>query len=59
MQDKNKDWAIFSPRDSRIPRIKIPMKKCPEDFLQNADNYKETLMLVKLEEWEDVRYALG
>ncbi|KAJ9590051.1 hypothetical protein L9F63_016827, partial [Diploptera punctata] len=59
MPDNNQDWALFSPRDSRVPRIKIPMAKCPKDFLKNSNKYKNVLYLVMLEEWKDVRYAEG
>jgi hypothetical protein len=25
----NQDWALFSPKDSRLPRIKIKISECP------------------------------
>ena len=28
-QDKNKEYALFSPNDSRLPRIKIKLTDCP------------------------------
>jgi hypothetical protein len=27
--DKNKEWALFSPNDSRLPRIKVKVEQCP------------------------------
>ena len=27
--DKSKDWVLFSPNDSRLPRIKIKLSECP------------------------------
>lgn len=27
--DKSKDWVLFSPNDSRLPRIKIKLNECP------------------------------
>jgi len=30
--DSNPNFALFRPKDSRIPRIRIPADKCPKDF---------------------------
>lgn len=27
--DKNRDFALFSPNDSRIPRMRVKMSDCP------------------------------
>lgn len=27
--DKGKEWVLFSPNDSRLPRIKIKLNECP------------------------------
>lgn len=32
--DKNKDFALFSPNDSRLPRMKINMNECPPGISQ-------------------------
>jgi DIS3-like exonuclease 2 len=58
LPDRNKNFALLSPRDSRIPRIRIPMAKCPADFLAEADKYKDKLFLARIEDWQDVRYAM-
>ncbi|PSN56992.1 hypothetical protein C0J52_04242 [Blattella germanica] len=55
----NSDWGLFSPRDARIPRIRIPMSKCPENFLEKADQYKSTMFLARIDDWQDVKYAVG
>lgn len=57
--DRNKNFALLSPRDSRVPRIRIPIAKCPANFLTEADKYKDVLFLVRIEDWKDVRYAVG
>ena len=31
-QDKNPNFALFSPIDSRFPRLKIAKVNCPKDF---------------------------
>lgn len=31
--DKNKEYALFSPNDSRLPRIKIKLIDCPPGLL--------------------------
>lgn len=30
--DKNPNFALFSPTDSRVPRMKIPRANCPPEF---------------------------
>ena len=59
LSDRNKNFALLSPRDSRVPRIRIPIAKCPANFLTEADKYKDVLFLARIEDWKDVRYAVG
>lgn len=59
MKDKNKRFATFSPRDHRVPRIKIPAFSWPDAFYKNHQQYKNILFLAKITEWIDPRYALG
>lgn len=59
MKDKNKRFATFSPRDSRIPKIKIPAFSWPEGFYTNHQQYKNILFLAKITEWTDTHYAIG
>ncbi|RWS08811.1 DIS3-like exonuclease 2 [Dinothrombium tinctorium] len=51
--DKSSSWALFSPFDSKIPRLMIPMKECPKNFFQHPDHYSQTLFMAKIEEWPD------
>lgn len=60
LQDKNDRWALFSPTDHRLPRIFIPMKECPQDFLVRPDDFAKYLFLAQIIEWnEDSKYAKG
>ncbi|XP_063232879.1 DIS3-like exonuclease 2 isoform X2 [Bacillus rossius redtenbacheri] len=59
MADKNPNFALFSPRDSRVPRLRIPMSKCPQDFPKRAAAYGEVLFMARITSWFDVRYAVG
>ena len=47
-QDKNKNYALFSPTDTRFPRMKIKMWQCPPDFYTNSKKYENTLFICKI-----------
>ena len=58
--DMNKEWAIFSPNDSRIPRIRVRMNECPPDFYTNPSFYAKTLFVAKIVDSPlNSKYALG
>jgi DIS3-like exonuclease 2 len=58
--DKNKDYALFSPNDSRMPRIKVRINDCPPDFYVDPNKYAKTLFIVKLTEIPvNSTYGLG
>ncbi|GBP76798.1 DIS3-like exonuclease 2 [Eumeta japonica] len=59
MPDKNRQKALFVPRDHRIPRLNIPCTSWPDNFYQEAKNYENTLFLAKIIDWTDVRFAMG
>jgi hypothetical protein len=59
MSDKNENFAMFIPRDFRIPRMRIPMAKCPENFLVDAEKYKDILYLARIQSWNYVHCVLG
>ncbi|CAG0897653.1 unnamed protein product [Darwinula stevensoni] len=59
MADKNPDTALFSPKDNRIPRMKIPMAECPGDFYRNEAKYSKTLFVALIVEWNDPGFAKG
>ncbi|RNA34144.1 DIS3-like exonuclease 2 isoform X1 [Brachionus plicatilis] len=59
-QDKNKEFALFSPNDSRIPRMKIKLDECPSDFYQNPQIYANTLFMAQiLDIPSNSKYAIG
>lgn len=57
--EKSNAFAIFHPRDARVPRIKIPYTDWPLHFFDAADQYENVLFLAKITSWTDYRYALG
>lgn len=57
--EKNKEFAVFIPRDRRIPRVKIPKISWPSGFQADPKLYKDILFLVKIIEWRQVKFALG
>lgn len=59
MSGQKKNFALFSPRDSRIPRMRIPIAKCPANFVVDPEKYKYVLYLARIEEWESVQFVLG
>lgn len=59
MPDKNRQRALFIPRDHRIPRLNIPFTCWPDNFYQDAKNYENTLFLAQIIEWSDTRFAVG
>ncbi|XP_049808403.1 DIS3-like exonuclease 2 isoform X3 [Schistocerca nitens] len=59
MGDENSHCALFSPRDARIPRMKIPLYGCPLEFLVYPEKFKNIIILAKMVEWSNVNYALG
>lgn len=53
MQDKNKNFALFSPSDSRIPRIIIPIAECPKDFFERPEDFAQTLFIARIQQWDE------
>lgn len=64
LADKNSDlfrkYALFSPVDHRVPRIYVPLKDCPQDFVSRPKDYANTLFICRIVDWkEDSNFALG
>ncbi|XP_071145283.1 DIS3-like exonuclease 2 [Mytilus edulis] len=56
----NQHTALFTPRDSRLPGIMIPLKYCPTDFIKSPKDHINTLFISKIKEWRDnYSYAHG
>ena len=58
-QDKNPNFALFSPIDNRFPRLKIAKNHCPPEFFTRPQDFEEYLFLAKLIEWDQISYGLG
>uniref|UniRef100_A0A6G1SHV5 DIS3-like exonuclease 2 n=1 Tax=Aceria tosichella TaxID=561515 RepID=A0A6G1SHV5_9ACAR len=43
--------ALFSPIDSKIPRMLIDLKQCPVDFTTQPDRYKDVLFVAQIQHW--------
>lgn len=64
LADKNSElfrkYALFSPSDHRVPRIYVPLKDCPQDFVARPKDYANTLFICRIVDWkEDCNFALG
>lgn len=49
-------WILFTPKDHRIPRLKIPFNT---DLMSDCLQQPNMLYLAKIEEWVDVQHPLG
>jgi DIS3-like exonuclease 2 len=43
--------ALFSPIDSKVPRMLIDLRQCPPDFTSQPDRYKDVLFVAQMEHW--------
>ncbi|XP_066883278.1 DIS3-like exonuclease 2 isoform X4 [Kogia breviceps] len=64
LADRNSElfrkYALFSPSDHRVPRIYVPLKDCPQDFVTRPKDYANTLFICRIVDWkEDCNFALG
>lgn len=59
MPDRNRQRALFVPRDHRIPRLNIPCTSWPDNFHLESKKYENTLFLSKILDWTDIRFAVG
>ena len=47
----NTRFVRFVPRDSRVPRMVIPIASAPEDFYSDPNKYKRQVYLAKMVAW--------
>ena len=59
MNDGNPNYFLFSPTDSRVPRMKIPSSQAPPNFRERPELYEGVMFMARLEKWEKVNMALG
>lgn len=57
--DNNSDYALFSPTDARVPRMKIPKEQCPQTFFNRPDDFRDALFLAEIHKWDLVPFAIG
>ncbi|XP_021340837.1 DIS3-like exonuclease 2 isoform X2 [Mizuhopecten yessoensis] len=50
-KNKTGDRVLFSPNDSRVPRILVSRESCPQDFLKRPDDYKNVLYAARILDW--------
>ncbi|XP_051990669.1 DIS3-like exonuclease 2 [Xyrauchen texanus] len=56
----DKNFAMFSPVDHRVPRVNVPLADCPADFLTRPGDYENTLFICRITHWpEDNNFAEG
>ena len=58
-QDRNPNFALFSPIDSRFPRLKIAKVNCPKDFFNRPQDFQEFLYIGKIIQWDLVPFGMG
>ncbi|KAI6191375.1 DIS3-like exonuclease 2 [Aphelenchoides bicaudatus] len=51
--DGKRNWALFSPNDSRIPRMLIPAVQLPEGFFKRPQDFGKFLFVAELFEWKE------
>lgn len=56
---KNANFALFSPRDLKLPRIRISRSNWPEGFSENSEKFNNILYFAKITQWDDIRFADG
>lgn len=59
MPDKNRFYAQLIPRDTRIPRIRIPQICWPQNFYKAPHLYENVLFSAQIITWDDARFAMG
>ena len=56
----NANYALFSPLDSRVPRILIPLEQFPNGFAERPKDFAQNIMIALIERWEITgMFAMG
>ncbi|CAH0563415.1 unnamed protein product [Brassicogethes aeneus] len=58
-RSNRKDFAIFYPRDRRLPFIRVHKETWPKGFNEKPKMYEKNLFMVEILQWEIPKYALG
>jgi len=59
MGDKNPRFFLFSPTDSRVPRMKIQMSEAPPNFQSRPEDFTGMMFVARIIKWDMVNSALG
>uniref|UniRef100_A0A8R1Z4K2 DIS3-like exonuclease 2 n=1 Tax=Pristionchus pacificus TaxID=54126 RepID=A0A8R1Z4K2_PRIPA len=60
MADGNRNWALFSPTDSRMPRMLIPCDQLPIGFFERPHDYQRFIFVARMEDWQaTAQFARG
>eukprot|EP00092_Neocalanus_flemingeri_P038908 GFUD01042357.1.p1 GENE.GFUD01042357.1~~GFUD01042357.1.p1 ORF type:complete len:1022 (-),score=322.61 GFUD01042357.1:47-3049(-) len=59
MSDKNPRFFLFSPTDSRVPRMKIQMSEAPQNFQTRPEDFIGMMFVARIVKWDMVNSALG
>uniref|UniRef100_A0A0K0EQH3 RNB domain-containing protein n=1 Tax=Strongyloides stercoralis TaxID=6248 RepID=A0A0K0EQH3_STRER len=60
LSDGNKNYALFSPADPRMPRMMIPSDQLPDKFYEGPGDFTKFIFVAKLIEWnERSQFARG
>ncbi|VDN21763.1 unnamed protein product [Gongylonema pulchrum] len=60
MADGNRNWALFSPGDSRMPRMMIPAEQAPPGFFDRPQDFSKFIYVARMVEWQaTAQFARG
>uniref|UniRef100_A0A0R3RSF8 DIS3-like exonuclease 2 n=1 Tax=Elaeophora elaphi TaxID=1147741 RepID=A0A0R3RSF8_9BILA len=60
MADGNRNWALFSPGDSRMPRMMIPADQTPATFFERPQDFSKFIYVARMVEWQaTAQFARG
>lgn len=51
MADGNRNWSLFSPNDSRMPRMMIPAEQLPAGFFDRPQDFSKFIFIASIVEW--------
>ena len=52
MNDLNRNWALFSPADSRMPRMMIPAEQLPNGFFDRPQDFLKFVFVARMVDWQ-------
>ncbi|CAD5234499.1 unnamed protein product [Bursaphelenchus xylophilus] len=60
MADGNRNWGLFSPNDSRFPRMFIAANELPQGFFERPHDFAKYIYIAKIAEWQaTAQFARG